>query len=258
MPVPLNETTIFNETQIPDIPGAIMSTCGAWCWIYIVLSSFLAGFHVWMMIGPLHAWAKGNFSLISLSVWSLGSFALSMMYVLKVKSFFLMPRWIRIFTWVLEMIYSLYFFCAAVVTTVSWVKGKAMEDTNIEIVLAYLMVLGSPAAVWGTVITFIEGLSGDMSSEEAKEAAEIRKKHYEDRARHKKDQKERAKEIAEKKEKEKADREAAEKEESEKDEDDEIEEEETEKKSDNLRDVRNKIKKILGEDDHDYQSHGES
>ena len=85
----------------------------------------------------------------------------------------------------------------------------------------------------------------------------------EDRARHKKDQKERAKEIAERKEKEKAEREAAEKEESEneesdKDEEDEIEEEESKKKSDKLRDVKNKIKKILGEDNHDYQSHGES
>ena len=228
MPVPLNETTLTDV--LPDIPGAIMSTCGAWCWIYIVLSSLFVGFHFWMMIGPLHGWAKGNFSLISLTVWSLGSFALSMMYVLKVKKFFLMPRWVRLSTWVFEMLYAVYYFCAAVVTTVSWVRGKAMEDTNIEIVLAYLMVLGSPAAVWSTFVTVVEGVSGDLSSEEAREAARERQKYEDAQAQRRQEEKDRAKEVKDEKERRRKQRES--------------EEESGEG--------------LIGGDDHDLQPHGES
>ena len=76
-----------------------------------------------------------------------------------------------------------------------------MEDTNIEIVLAYLMVLGSPAAVWGTFITVIEGISGDLSSDEAKEAKKKRDKWQEEKKRHKEEEKRRREEIAANKEK---------------------------------------------------------
>ena len=112
-----------------------------------------------------------------------------------------MPRWVRLTAWASEMLYAAYYLCAAVVTTVSWVKGKAMEDTNIEIVLAYLMVLGSPAAVWGTFITVIEGISGDLSSDEAKEAKKKRDKWQEEKKRHKEEEKRRREEIAANKEK---------------------------------------------------------
>merc|ERR1719266_1893149 len=43
------------------------------------------------------------------------------------------------------------------------------------------MVLGSPAAVWGTFITVIEGISGDLSSDEAKEAKKKRDKWQEEK-----------------------------------------------------------------------------
>ena len=142
--------------------------CNAGCWIYVIVSVLLIGVHFWMMIGPLHRWAEANFSLLFLTIYSLSSFALSMMYILKVPAFFLMPRWIRQMTWVFEMVYSIYFFCAGIITMINMLKGKAFEDTNMEIILTYLMVLGSPAFIWASFVTVIEGMSGDLSSEEAK------------------------------------------------------------------------------------------
>ena len=71
-------------------------------------------------------------------------------------------------TWVFEMVYSIYFFCAGIITMINMLKGKAFEDTNMEIILTYLMVLGSPAFIWASFVTVIEGMSGDLSSEEAK------------------------------------------------------------------------------------------
>ena len=160
-----------NDTDIDliyDTSEVMLMHCNTWCWIYIIFGGLLSGFHLWMMIGPLHRWAEANFSLLLLTVFSLGSFALSLMYIMKVPGFFLMPKWVRSSTWVMELVYSIYYFCAGVITVVNMLKGSAFEETNVEIILAYLMVLGFPAFVWSGFVTVIEGVSGDLSSEEAK------------------------------------------------------------------------------------------
>jgi len=166
MPMPPGNDTDID--LIYDTAEEMLMHCNTWCWIYIIFGGLLTGFHLWMMIGPLHRWAEANFSLLLLTIWSLGSFALSLMYIMKVPGFFMMPKWVRRSTWVMEMVYSIYYFCTLVITIINMLKGDAFEETNIEIILAYLLILGFPAAWWGGFVTIIEGVSGDLSSEQAK------------------------------------------------------------------------------------------
>ena len=70
--------------------------------------------------------------------------------------------------WAFALIYALYWTCATIVTLINLFQGEAFENTNLEIILTYLLVLGAPAFIWDSVTVFYEGISGELSSDEAK------------------------------------------------------------------------------------------
>ena len=85
-----------NQTSSIETFGEdLFNNCNWGCVVYLVASLGLFVAHFWLMIGPLHNWAKANFSLISLTIWSIFSFSISLLYLIKSHAWFLGPRWLR-------------------------------------------------------------------------------------------------------------------------------------------------------------------
>jgi len=142
-----------------------LDQCKWGCWVYLIISGIFVVGHLYMMLGPLHAWAEANFSLLSLTLWSFFSLAISLLYVMKVQAWFMLDRWVRRLVFAFMMTYTCYYFAAVVDFIVNLFRGVTPSETTAGIVLAYLMVLGFPAATWSTYVTFDEALSGDLMSD---------------------------------------------------------------------------------------------
>ena len=137
----------------------------------MAISSGLATGHFWMMIGPLHNWAEANLLLLSLTLWSFFSFAISIMYIAKVTAWFRLPKWVRITNFAFHLIYAVTYTTQVVEVVIKVFTGDII-DTNVEVVTSYMMLLGAPAGIWGSFVTVMEALSGDLSSDAARKRHE--------------------------------------------------------------------------------------
>jgi len=111
----------------------------------VLLGAF--GFHLYMMIGPLHFWGQGNLYYISTTVFLVSQTAVSLALLFENYIYIFLPHWIRLGIFVMSIMSIIYWISELMVGFNLFFNAKRPAQTLEEIVVFYMVLMNAPQLV---------------------------------------------------------------------------------------------------------------
>merc|ERR1712166_702507 len=105
---------------------------------YIIALLGAFGFHLYMMIGPLHFWGQGNLYYISTTVFLVSQAAVSLALLFENYIYVFLPHWIRLGIFVMSIFSIIYWISELMVGFNLFFNAKRPSQTLEEIVVFYM------------------------------------------------------------------------------------------------------------------------